>query len=625
MGRSVLWLSAVLVVACSGTSSPSGTTAKLLLPGEKAGSDDDFFSLPFPNDLLRSGSGLDLSAWPPETPIVQTFLTAVETLDGWGLNAATYARFDGPVGSASLPDPASSMTPAASVYLVNVDTSSADYNSRTPVIATFVADDGKSILGNRLVTRPYPGFGLDEATTYALVVTDRVTDAGGAPVHPAPELAKLLSADGNAAYAPLRAWLASDGSADADAVVTAAVFTTQHTHFILPAIQQGVLGALAPVAVGTDVGSNTSTIWTEYTGTYMAPNFQTGDVPYTNSGGEILVGSDGAAIVQRTEPMRFALTIPNGSNMPATGWPFAIYQHGTGGDYETFIQDGTADRLGSAGIAVISTDQVLAGPRDPGNPGGEDFFNFTNPLAARDNALQGVADAFSQLRLAKSLSIDIGSAAPIALDPSRLMFFGHSEGGLTGPGFVATEPTVKGAVLSGTGGLLYLSILYKSNPIDFRTVVGAIIDDANIDETTPELALLQTWLERADGANIAPLFVRAPFTGNAPRNIFQSEGFIDTYAPNPCIEAFATAVGGDIVETAAAAPVEGLTLRGRSMVAAPMMNNLDGATVVLAQYNMVPGSDGHFVVFEVPAAETQSAQFLGTLAATGTATVVPAQ
>jgi hypothetical protein len=43
---------------------------------------------------------------------------------------------------------------------------------------------------------------------------------------------------------------------------------------------------------------------------------------------------------------------------------------------------------------------------------------------------------------------------------------------------------------------------------------------------------------------------------------------------------------------------------------------------VLAQYKKRFGSDGHFVVFEVPSAEKQAAEFLGTLAATGHATVV---
>jgi len=54
----------------------------------------------------------------------------------------------------------------------------------------------------------------------------------------------------------------------------------------------------------------------------------------------------------------------------------------------------------------------------------------------------------------------------------------------------------------------------------------------------------------------------------------------------------------------------------------PVTNNDNGATTVLTQFKMRSGSDGHFVVFEVPTAEKQSADFLGTLAATGQATVV---
>src|SRR5439155_21503580 len=116
-------------------------------------------------------------------------------------------------------------------------------------------------------------------------------------------------------------------------------------------------------------------------------------------GGEIVVGSDGIAVVQRIEPMRFALTIPAGAT-PATGWPICIYAHGTGGDWQSFVDDGTALRLAQQGIAVISTDQVLHGPRNPGGDPEVSFFNFGNPLAGRDNALQGAADAWSQMRLA---------------------------------------------------------------------------------------------------------------------------------------------------------------------------------------------------------------------------------
>jgi hypothetical protein len=65
-----------------------------------------------------------------------------------------------------------------------------------------------------------------------------------------------------------------------------------------------------------------------------------------------------------------------------------------------------------------------------------------------------------------------------------------------------------------------------------------------------------------------------------------------------------------------------VTLRGRSVIDAPVKDNLDGTTGVLVQYTAHAGSDGHYVVFDVPAAMIQSRKFLGTLATDGDATLV---
>jgi predicted esterase len=602
---------ALLVVVLAGCPSSSGGTHALF-----DASGDDFYALPFPNDLRRHADGsLDLSAFPTNSLIVDSYRMVAEDLDGFGMNEAIFARFDGDLDDTTLPDPAGSVADGASVYLVDIDPTSPGYNTRTPVVATYVSDKGTTIGPHHLAVRPFPGFGLDEKTTYALVITNRVLDAAGAPIVRSPGFTDALA---GTAYAPLQTWLASDGAADAGAIVSAAVFTTQSATFVIPALKGAVAAAPAPVA--TNVQSNAQTGFTVFTGAYIAPNFQSGTVPYTNDGGEISVGADGLAVVQRMENMRFALSVPDGAT-PAAGWPIVIYAHGTGGDYESFIADGTASRLAEQGLAVISTDQVLHGPRNPGGNPEIDFFNIGNPFAARDNALQGAADAFAQLRLAKGLSI-VDGARTITVDPTKVMFFGHSQGGLTGPGFVAFEPTLSGAVLSGTGGLIYESILNKTMPVNFPELASTLLRDDPVDENNPSLALAQMWIERADGANYAPLMVRHPIAGNQPRNIFQTEGFTDTFAPNPCIEAFATAIGGDIVMEADTKPVEGITLRGRGVKPAPFATNLDGATAVLAQYDMAGGDDGHFVVFDVPAAQAQSSQFLGTLARTGTATVV---
>jgi predicted esterase len=616
---------ALLAATACGTKS-TATTALFAVPGSTTG--DDFYALPYPNDLHRKADGtLDLSKFPTNSPIVDDYRQVAETLDGFALNAALFARFDGPLDKTSLPDPAASTQPGASVYLVDVDPASPDLGQRTPIIADFRADKTNTIGPDRLVVRPYPGFGLDEGTTYALVITNRVHAADGSPIEAAPDFTALLGTGGDAAiahartvYQPLLKWLDQPGDDERADVVSAAVFTTQHATFIGAAIRQGVFGTPAPVATNLAVAS-TATGYTVWTGAYVAPNFQTGTVPYAQSGGEIQVGSDGAAIVQRMEPMRFALMVPSGPT-PASGWPICVYQHGTGGDYMTFVDNGAGARLAAQGIATISTDQVLHGPRNPGGDPDTAFFNFANPYAGRDNALQGAADAWSQQRLALGMSFTDAGNRTITFDPQRVMFFGHSQGGLTGPAYIAWEPAVKGAVLSGTGGLLYLSMLYKTQPIDIPALIGALSRDQPMDEDNPSLALAQMWIERADGANYARMMVRQPPPGVTAKSIFQTEGFTDSYAPNPAIEAFATAIGGDEVVLPDEQDVPGLALRGRMAQPAPISGNLDGVTAVLAQYKMVPGSDGHFVVFEVPAAEKQSAEFLGTLAATGTATVV---
>src|SRR5262249_8869986 len=162
-----------------------------------------------------------------------------------------------------------------------------DVGQRTPVIVTFRADPRGTMGPNSLCARPYPGFPLDEGTTYALVITNKIRDAAGEPGHAAPP----LSFD-DGPHATLRRFLDRAGISRGS-VVSAAVFTTQHATDIMAAIRKGVFAAPAPVIA--NVHSVTKTSFKLYTGTYVAPNFQAGTVPYTNPpDGQISVGPDGA-------------------------------------------------------------------------------------------------------------------------------------------------------------------------------------------------------------------------------------------------------------------------------------------------------------------------------------------
>lgn len=607
-----------LLVACN-ASSP--TKPLLVIPGEATAA--DFYDLPFPNDLRRNPDGtLDLSEFPTNALIVDTYRQAAQALDGFGKNSPAFFRFTDDLDPSTLPaTPEASLADDASVYLIDLAT-----RARVPSVATFYADKTMTIGPHHLAVRPYPGFPLDDATAYAVVITDRVHDIYGDPLAPADGWALIAGhggsthvADARAVYQPLLDALdAGGGRAD---VVDATVFTTQHSMATVPALRKAIYAAAAPVATGVTAGTKTNPAFAEYVGTYDAPNFQRGTVPYHDSGGDIVIGADGAAVVQRMESLRFAFTVPTAAAPPA-GYPVVIYQHGTGGDYESFVDDGTAASLAQSGLAAISMDQVLHGPRNPGGDAELDFFNFANPLAARDNALQGAADGFSQHRLLASLPAAVGHG--LKLDLTHVYFFGHSQGGSTGPGFVTFEPDLAGAVFSGTGGNLTLGLLAKTEPLNIPDLVTTFVRDDPVDVNNPSLALVQTWMDRADPVNFAPLMVRQPPAGQAPRNIYQTEGYTDHYAPNPGIEAFATALGGDLALVPMHHDLEGITLRGGTTRALPFSHNAAGgtATATLAQFDQLAGSDGHFVVFDIPLARKQAAEFLGTLARTGTATVV---
>jgi hypothetical protein len=135
------------------------------------------------------------------------------------------------------------------------------------------------------------------------------------------------------------------------------------------------------------------------------------------------------------------------------------------------------------------------------------------------------------------------------------------------------------------------------------------------------LALVQMFIEPADPTNYGPLLVADPPAGIEPKDIFQSEGLIDHYTPPLNIEAL-----GVSTQASPVAPVlvdvEGFSLRGIDVLVAPVEANLNGRTAVFLQYEAPPDSDGHFVVFRVPAAQKQHAEFLGTLARDGRATLV---
>jgi hypothetical protein len=211
-----------------------------------------------------------------------------------------------------------------------------------------------------------------------------------------------------------------------------------------------------------------------------------------------------------------------------------------------------------------------------------------------------------------------------------MLYFGHSQGGLNGPLFTAIDPATRGGVFSGSGADIAIGLLEKTEPQpSVSALVSSVLlgldgpDASELDIFHPGMSLIQAMIDVEDPLHYGRLQAAEPRSGFAPKSIYMTEGINpdgtgDHYAPPPGIEAHALSIGlplqlpdqHAIPQLAWGGP------RSVTVPAAGLGRDLASgrASGVLAQWAVPPGTDGHFVVFDVLAAKEQAAQFLENLA-----------
>lgn len=620
-----------------------------------------FFDHPFPSDLRKEKDGrVRFSGWPnpSRSVLIERYVESTTgLLDGFSPAAPVYLRFTHPIDPSSLPTaPPEALASDSSVQMVDVDPRSPERGQRRLVHVRWkeTANDGSHWQPNTLAVMPMIGRPLRPATRYAVVVTNKLRAKGGGPVTPSAELEEVLgkrpttsrTARAKELFAPALEELQSTGVDPRD-IVHLSVFTTNDPTSELFAIADDVRANVEPPTARDWRTAESTDDYDVYEGTYgPSPNYQAGSPPYRRpSDGGAFLFENGKPVLQGVFDARFAIAVPRDVACPApsAGYPIVLYAHGTGGDYRSFLRDGTARALAARCLASMGVDQIFHGTR-PGAPAEDDplgesiqqllFFNFDNTTAARTSNRQSSIDVLQQARLFTDGRTEIPAnvsrtSKKIAFDGARVLFFGHSQGGLSGPLFLAASELARGGVLSGAGSMLTVALLAKTSPIDVssfvRTLLGLTGEEHadELDAFHPAFTLAQSIVDVTDPIHYGEFITTRPRRGFAPKSIFQTEGIAsdgtgDTYAPPPGIEALAVSMRLPRIAPGVRAIAES-TWAGVDDVTIPtsgLRGNLANgrATGALAQFAPAPGRDGHFVIFDVPTARAQAATFCRDLA-----------
>jgi predicted esterase len=657
----------------------------------------DFYRLPWPNDIRLNGGKVDLSGHPNPAlalpvelrDVVTSYLDAIEAdVGGFGVNTAAFLRLSRLIDYTTVTVSAQG-NKGPTVQFYNIDPKSAQYGNPVGLSMFASSNRGKYICDNWISVKPTLGRPLEAGTTYAVMLRGGIKDKNGTPVVQDDDF-KLVLAESEPtdselktawlAYAPLRAYL-KDKQIEGSTVLSAAVFSTMTPRTKMAKFRSVVRARPDPSAVslvhcdgakkspcedGKDTsracGATPSGAFDELHGVYKTPVFQAGTKPYLApaDGGSINYDAEGKPIVAGQDDACFALTLPK-APMPPSGWPVLIYAHGTGGNFRSFVENGTAATMAGikrgpaalAQMAVIGIDGGMHGPRRGSELSPDElFFNLRNPRAARDNVYQAAADKFQLVRLVETLDLDTGSSPTgnaVTFDKSKIYFLGHSQGTVEGIPFAAYEQKVQGLVLSGAGGNLVESVLNKTKPYNIAAAIQLFFADGRVTNMHPLLNLLQLFFEEVDALNYAQALYAVPETGVEAKHTFLAWGVADSYTPPITTQALGTAMAARLLDQPAercgdavcgfwsencdtcdadCPPADTCEVAAKPypLVVAPVKGNLLGdagkkVTAVTVQYVSDGSYDDHFVLTQNSKAKDQTAVFFGTAAVDGTPTV----
>ena len=542
-------------------------------------------------------------------PMLSALASTIATLDesdGFSTIGGVFAAFSDDLDPASFTRTPDEYTkPGTPLAIVDVDDRSPEKGTAHAIVPRYRSsnDDPNATAPDFLLVAE-PATPLRERTRYAYVVTDAVKTTTGTALAADADTQALVSGDAEGDYgASVRAALPIVQRAtgiDPSHVTLATVFTTETVHETLSAVAQELRAAPKPTLSDTlvinEMGMTPGDNRVRFAGHYPSPDFRA-----PKPDGKWHVGADGKPSEQSTASLEFFLAFTDRTYSGPR--PVAIFQHGLGSDKDSTW--GTAQRLAALNVAVIGIDAPEHGSRatPPYPPGGTDLVKATSAFFGlnlqtgsfdvgipRDNFRQMACDQLEELRFIQTLgTLDVlPLGAPDGkpdIDPTRIIYLGHSFGSVMAATFNALAPEVNAAVwnVGGAG----LALLFEDSNLFSLLTKGLTPGGTSKGQLARFFSMIQGIVDPGDAANYARYVTMEPLPGVAdwkPKDVLLEEVIDDTIVPNSSAERLARAAGLPQVQPVLHA------IPGLSAVPAPATADMSThATGGIYQFHMIGG------------------------------------
>ena len=394
-----------------------------------------------------------------------------------------------------------------------------------------------------------PAMRLEGGHRYAVAITKNVMSASGDPLEPTPGFAALrdgkttdhalLEKDRARLEETLEA-LDNAGFPKSDLVV-AWDFTVASDDFIhreTAAARDRALAALQTHTINFTIQTDQpiddgSVIKRRITGTLDAPLFLT-------NGGSLATDTTIARDADNLPALQGFYQIPFTAIVPACAYtanapvPMVMYGHGLLGD-STETADGVQQTT-SAQLCMIfvGTDMKGMSQNDTAY-----VARVLNEASHADQVFevleQGIANHVTlaqamRTTFATSLFVDAANGGKQLADPTRVYYYGLSQGGILGTSVMAYEPTITRAVL-GVGAANYSLLLDRSADWpQYRIILQGGYPDALDDELV--ISLCQMRWDKTEGSGIVNSVQAGTATGVPPKQILMQVALSDDQVPN---------------------------------------------------------------------------------------------